>query len=175
MNMSSPRRDSGPVDRSLLARSRRVRSSVLAVAALYVALLPASGCGGKNSNSPGIDLGNPSVAWTLKTREERMGYMAARVHPKMEQLFVEYDDQWAGTFTCETCHGEDMELVDYRMPYSDLYPLPAENTIEESKSYDEEITEFMVSKVTPAMNKLLDEGKGPKANIGCLSCHPTEE
>ncbi len=61
-----------------------------------------------------------------------MGFMAAAVHPRMKMLFAKYDKAYRD-FSCQTCHGEDMELKDYKMP-ADIYPLPTENTIEEKRA-----------------------------------------
>ena len=44
-------------------------------------------------------------------------------------------------------------------------------TIEEAMDFDEEVTNAMMSKVTPALKKLLDRGEGPKTKVTCFSCH----
>jgi len=134
------------------------------------------GCGEKSAaeraENPEVDLGAPEISWQAKTREQRMGFMAAAVHPRMKKLFVKSDKSY-GDFSCKTCHGQDMELRDYRMP-NDIYALPTENTLEEARDYDEDVTEFMVSKVLPEFKKLLNQGKGPETDVSCFSCHPKE-
>ena len=122
----------------------------------------------------GLSLGAPSVPWAHKTREERMGHMAAAVHPRMKRVFAEYDSDYASSFGCETCHGADMELVDYAMPSEDLYALPADNPIGEAMDYDEEIAQFMMGQVMPAMAELLSVKAGGAGGLQCFSCHPKE-
>jgi hypothetical protein len=134
------------------------------------------GCSEKSAEAraanPEVDLGAPQISWQAKTREQRMGFMAASVHPRMKKLFVENDKSYAD-FSCETCHGADMELRDYQMP-NDIYALPTENTLEEARDYDEEVTDFMVNKVLPEFKKLLNQGAGPETDVSCFSCHPKE-
>lgn len=130
-------------------------------------------CSAGDPKSPGIDLGAPDVAWSEKDREQRMGFMAARFHPKMQAIFKEYDDSFDG-FRCQGCHGEDMDLVDYKMP-GDIYALPTENTLAESRDYDEEVTEFMVKEVMPATEALFNQGAGAPTKVTCFTCHPKEE
>lgn len=148
-------------------------------ARLVLAALAASGlvaCAKPNTNAPGIEgMGAPGIAWSEKSYQQRMGYMAAFVHPRSEQLFVEYDSSYEGDFTCETCHGEDAELNDYEMPSPGLYELPRENAIEEAREYDAEVTAFMADELTPKFNEWFNRGDGPKTQVTCFSCHPVEE
>ncbi len=67
----------------------------------------------------------------------------------------------------------DMDLIDYKMP-NDIYPLPVKNTLEEARDYDEEVTEFMATKVIPEFKALLNQGQGPETQVSCCSCHPKE-
>lgn len=147
---------------------------MLACAALACPVLV--GCGEKSAelqaSNPEIDLGAPEISWAAKSREQRMGFMAAAVHPRMKMLFKEYDSTY-DDFSCQTCHGDDMELIDYKMP-NDIYPLPTENTLEEARDYDEDVTKFMADKVLPELKKLFNQGKGPQTNVSCFSCHPKE-
>ncbi len=105
-------------------------------------------------------------------REERMEFMGLVVMPEMQKLFSEYDAEGYKEFKCQTCHGNDMKEVDYKMP-NGLYGLPAEGTIEASKEYDAEVTDFMMNKVLPKMAELLHEEPGKE--FTCLSCHEKEE
>jgi hypothetical protein len=145
-----------------------------------LALLAAAGvaaCGEKSGSAkaknPEIALGAPNVRWEAKNHEQRMGYMAAMVEPRMKKLFVEYDKTYQ-SFGCQTCHGNDMELVDYEMPTNGIYALPVKNTIAEARDYDEEATEFMLTKVLPELKALLNAGQGPEEEVSCFSCHPKE-
>ena len=139
-----------------------------------VLCLAAVSCGGAGAKQPGINLGAPMTAWAEKSREERMGYMAARVEPVMRQLFVEFDSS-NDDFGCATCHSESMELVNFQVPTDDLFALPTENTIAEAKDFDEEVTQFMVDKVVPTMSKLFNTGRGPKVEVTCFTCHPADQ
>lgn len=114
-----------------------------------------------------------------KTRDEKRAFMAARVLPRMREVFKGLDPKGADTFACETCHGPDMEVVDFHMPNS-LYALPEKDTIAEATSYDEKTTKFMMEHVVPAFAALLSEKPGTLGNPGgaggitCFTCHPHE-
>ncbi len=150
-------------------------SAWLALGALCCALPFLEGCAKGNPKKPGISLGAPRVAWSVKTHEQRFGFMAAKIHPRMHRMFTVYDDSYADSFTCQTCHGEDADQVDWRMPNPDLYPLPKGNPVEASAEYDPEMTEFMVSNITEDLRKNLNRGVGPDVEVSCHSCHPIEE
>jgi len=133
-------------------------------------------CGKPNTKAPGIEsMGSPGIAWSDKSEGMRMGFMAAFIHPRSEQLFVEFDDSYEGGFTCETCHGTNAELQDYAMPSEDIYALPRENALEESMEYDAETTAFMRDKLTVSFNKWLNQGEGPRTDVTCFSCHPVDD
>lgn len=155
----------------IAAALSRFVPSVMVIANLAI------GCGKSDPKTPGLEgLGAESVAWSQKNEEQKYGYMAAIVHPEMQAIFASYDDSYEDDFTCGTCHGEDAELIDYKMPAEGvIFALPAKNTIEESMDYDEEVTNAMMSLVTPGLKKMLDHGSGPKTEVNCFSCHPTEE
>jgi hypothetical protein len=104
-----------------------------------------------------------------------MDWMGLAVFPKMRAVFQEHDAKYA-TLDCQTCHGKDMEMVDFKMP-NYLFSLPKDNTLDWAKDYDAKTTEFMSEQVVPEMAKLLDmepydaeTGKG----FGCFGCHPAE-
>jgi hypothetical protein len=124
--------------------------------------------------SGGPDLGAPRVAWKDKTHEERQAYMAAHVEPLMRHLFQEHDKKEYANFGCETCHGKDMDLVDFRMPNPGLYALPEKDPVEEAKSVDEETAAFMVDKVVPTMTRLLSKTTASGKPVSCFTCHPSE-
>jgi hypothetical protein len=140
------------------------------------ALLSTIGCADRPHDAErpkgGPSLGAPTVRWKHKTREEKMGFMAAHVQPTMKRLFVEYDADDFGDFGCETCHGGNADVLDFEMPSNSIYALPADNPMGEAMDYDEEIAQFMAGKVVPAMAQLLSEepGKG----VSCFTCHPKE-
>jgi hypothetical protein len=133
-------------------------------------------CGKSDPKSPGVEgMGAPGTAWSEKTDAQKLGFMAAVVHPRMEKLFSDHDSSYKGSFTCETCHGENAEMIDYAMPPESLYALPKDNPIEESMEYDADVTKFMQESVVPELGKMLDQGEGPRTKVDCFSCHPTED
>ncbi|HVU02863.1 MAG TPA: hypothetical protein VHE30_13980 [Polyangiaceae bacterium] len=149
------------------------RFKVPLVAALSLAFVQ---CGGGNgSRTPPPAIGAPTVPFLKKTRDERRAFMASRVVPKMREVFHGLDPKGDEKFGCETCHGEDAEVVDYRMPNS-LYPLPQKNTIAEATDYDDKTTKFMVEHVVPAFAALLSQPVGdpehPEKGVTCFTCHP---
>lgn len=136
-------------------------------------------CGGakKAAEDPSDGGDEPShgTPWKDKSREQRVDWMAVAVFPKMREVFVEHDSDYA-SFRCQTCHGSDMEMVDFKMP-NRLFSLPRANTLDWTRDYDAETARFMIDEVVPKMAKLLDmepydpdTGKG----FGCFGCHPAE-
>jgi hypothetical protein len=103
-----------------------------------------------------------------------MEFMGLVVYPKMKALFQAQDPKAYARFRCQTCHGEDMEAVDFRMP-SSLSALPESDPIAAARARDENTTEFMVDKVEPVMKTLLGENDADTAGrVACGSCHPRE-
>ena len=117
--------------------------------------------------------GAPGVPWKDKTFEQRQDWMGIKVLPAMKALWAEFEPE--KEFKCQTCHGEDMEAVKFKMPNS-LYALPADDPMKAAMEYDEDTAKFMAEKVLPKMAELLDmevmneQGEG----FGCLGCHLTE-
>ena len=105
------------------------------------------------------------LSWASMNREQRLEYMGLIVLPEMKQLFQRYDDSYS-EFKCQTCHGEDMEEVDFKMP-NGLFSLVRPNPIPGAREYDERVTEFMQSNVVPRMGELL----GKTGSISCFTCH----
>jgi hypothetical protein len=137
-------------------------------------------CGShKSSNKEADDASGYSpkseTPWKEMSREQRMDWMAVAVFPKMRQLFQAQDPEKYGDFACQTCHGVQMERVDFKMP-NDLFALEKADTIAHAKEYDDKTTDFMLAGVVPEMAQLLgrrpytiETGKG----YGCTGCHPT--
>lgn len=136
------------------------------------ALVAILGCT-PSPKGPGVNLGAPEIAWSAKNHEQQYGHMAAQVQPQMKALFVKYSSAYKD-FNCQTCHGKNAELVDWKMPNPDIYPLPKENTLQESLDYDSDATNFMMADVTPALKTLLNTGAGAPTTVNCFSCHPAE-
>ncbi len=131
-------------------------------------------CSQKGAEAPGIPLGAPNTAWAEKNDEQRFGYMAAQVHPIMSKVFIEYDPDNAG-FTCSNCHGENMEQIDYAMPNESLYAMPPDRPYDDAIDFDQKIAVFMMTKVTPTLQDLLNKGDGAPTKVTCFTCHPKSE
>jgi hypothetical protein len=145
---------------------------------LLAALLVACG-GSKKGAEDASRLYEPksTTPWKDKTREQRMDWMGIAVLPKMRRLFIEQDSEKYEDFACQTCHGKDMELVDFEMP-NHLFALAANDTLGQAKEYDEKTTDFMLGAVVPEMAKLLDQEAftlESQAGFGCAGCHPTTQ
>jgi hypothetical protein len=120
------------------------------------------------ANSP--EPGSPRVPWAQKNRAERMEFMGLHFFPRMKALFEAQGPASAPPFRCQTCHGEDMEAVNYRMPNS-LYALPAKDPVAAARAYDERTTTFMVESVAKTAVELLG---GEKQDDACHLCHQVE-
>jgi hypothetical protein len=160
---------------SRIARLHGERLAELAVSVLLVALL--GGCGGSKKGADDASGYEPKseTPWKAKTREQRMDWMGSAVFPKMRQLFLEQDSEKYEDFACQTCHGTDMELVDFKMP-NELFALSPSDPIGQAKEYDEKTADFMLGAVVPGMAKLLDEEAFTlehQTGFGCTGCHPT--
>ena len=99
-----------------------------------------------------------------------MEFMGLVFHPRMKELFQEYDAASSGTFRCQSCHGDDMEARRFAMPAT-LRPVSGEAR-GDAGAREPRVTEFMLSKVLPATRELLsDTGDGATSRIGCDVCH----
>jgi hypothetical protein len=150
------------------------RAGTLGYGLLLAAL---AACGGSGEGAKNASAYEPKsdTPWKDKSREQRMDWMAVAVFPKMRLLFQEQDGEKYADFSCQTCHGREMERVDFRMP-NDLFALDASDTVAHAKEYDERTTDFMLSAVVPEMAKLLDSEAFTLENqqgFGCAGCHPT--
>jgi hypothetical protein len=145
--------------------------------AVALALVGCSPAGTAPRTPPdGPDIGAPDVPWKGKTHNERQAFMGAHVEPHMRRLFQQWKPKAYGDFGCVTCHGKDMDAVDFKMPNS-LYALSEKDTIAEAKDYDEDTTKFMLERVVPLFAKLLSEKggvPGSDAGVTCFTCHPSE-
>jgi hypothetical protein len=141
---------------------------------LAVALaLGAVGCTEAKLPVGGLAIGAPEVPWKDKTHEQRQAYMASAVEPTMARLFKKFNAKSYGGFGCDTCHGKDMDLLDFKMPNS-LYALPEKDPIAEAQSVDEDTAKFMVEKVVPMFSNLLHQTTGKGTKVDCFTCHQKE-
>jgi hypothetical protein len=148
--------------------------------ALALPLLAALGCGGATKGAEGAEgasAGKSEILWKDKTRAQRIDWMGLQVFPKMKSVFQGLDDSRFADFKCQTCHGDEMEMVDFKMPNTKIYALPRTNTVQSAREYDEKVTELMLNTVTPRMAELLDMpvyDAQTKSGFGCFGCHPSE-
>ncbi len=156
-----------------------MKTNALVIEVLMIAL--SAGCsGGKAAGGAAAPTTEaaPEVVWSEMTREQRLDWMGLEVFPKMKAAFAKYDGEGYVDFKCQTCHGDDMEAVDFAMPTPSLYALSPTQPVEEATDYDPEITQFMVEVVAPEMASLLHTTPYDPATgegFGCFSCHPRAE
>lgn len=140
-------------------------------------------CGGSNKGADDASgAGQSSEAsegtpWAKKTREQRMDWMGLEVFPKMRAKFTEQDADKFSAFACQTCHGSDMEAVDFKMPNS-IFALSKTDTLEKAREYDASMTTFMMETVVPEMAQLLDThpyDAETNTGFGCFGCHPSDD
>ena len=142
-----------------------------------LALVALGACGGSRKGAEGAYDPKTETPWKKMSREQRMDWMALAVFPKMRQLFLEQDSEKYADFACQTCHGAQMERVDFKMP-NDLFALEPGDTLAKAKEYDEKTTDFMLGGVVPEMAKLLDMNAYTQENptgFGCAGCHPVNK
>lgn len=111
----------------------------------------------------------PALAWADMNREQRLEYMGLTIVPEMKKLFQANDPKAYAEFTCKTCHGEDMQAVDYKMP-NGLFALEKPDPMPAAMDYDAETTKFMAEQVVPRMAELLGNDA-----FNCFNCHDAEE
>lgn len=143
-----------------------------------VLLLGCIACGGSSKSAESAaGAGKSETPWKDKTHEQRMDWMGLHVFPKMKGAFTQFNAERFSDFACQTCHGDDMEMVDFKMPNQHLYALPRTDTIKSARDYDEKVTDFMLGTVTPTMAELLDMqpyDPATKSGFSCFGCHPAE-
>jgi hypothetical protein len=178
VELHSDRRGNNGVEKE---KSVKLRFKVVLAKVVVVSLL---GCGkppeAEGPKTPAdepkeqaAEPGAPDVPWEEKSHQQRLEYMGTVVYPKMKEMFQAHDPESYAEFTCATCHGDDMEAVNYEMPNT-LIGLPADNPVEDSMGYAPETAKFMVEKVVPTMAELLDHKPFDPATgegFDCFECH----
>lgn len=122
-----------------------------------VAALAVTACGAHPTTPLQAD--NPG-GWASYDFEQRHERMTLYVLPSMARQFRRHRGEPFATLTCLSCHGENAEAVDYRMP-NGLYPLNPEalpNTDE---------ARWMAETVVPAYDRVAQAG----GSTTCFSCH----
>lgn len=139
-------------------------------------------CGGKGTTPAGgggdtVPTDPPAADMPFKDMDhaQRKAFMKEVVVPEMKALFVAFDPKFE-SMNCATCHGEGAADGSFEMPNPGLPVLPADEAGWAKLGQDEPaFLEFMSSKVTPAMAKLLSETEFDWATntgeFGCQGCH----
>lgn len=91
----------------------------------------------------------------------RHSRMTFTVLPSMARQFQEHYESNVPELSCVSCHGEDGEAVNYRMP-NGLYPLDPDRLPTEGRT-----VAFMRDVVTPSADRLMTAG----GTTTCFSCH----
>jgi hypothetical protein len=117
----------------------------------------------------------PTTGWAAMNFTDRRHYMKTVVMPKMKEVFVAFDASRYAKVTCATCHGDGASEGSFRMPNPGLPRLPTTPDAFKKLMGDKPaISQFMLTKVKPAMAKLLgvpEMTPENKIGFGCLSCH----
>lgn len=95
--------------------------------------------------------------------------MVFTVLPAMARRFHRFEGTPHPELGCRTCHGDDAEDVDFRMP-NGLAALDPEN-MPSATSRDAErarTARFMADVVLPTTDRLMQAG----GTLTCFSCHP---
>ena len=98
--------------------------------------------------------------WSKLSFEERHSVMTFKVLPNMARTWRDFQHTEDPEMTCRTCHGQDAESVNYRMPN------PSLAKIDPAHPPANRVAEFMKTKMVPETSDLVG------AEIGCNTCHP---
>ena len=97
--------------------------------------------------------------WSKLSFEDKHSVMTFTVLPNMARTWRDFKHTEDASMTCRTCHGQDAEAVNYRMPNPSLAKIdPAHPPVNETAT-------FMKTKMVPQMSELVS------AEVGCNTCH----
>jgi hypothetical protein len=147
-----------------------MRSTVACLCAWTLAACGGGAQGPAQTPTPKQPASEEQLAWKDMNRAQRQDFMGLTVLPEMQALFRAQNPNDKTEFKCQTCHGEDMQAVDFKMP-NGLFELSATDPIAGAKEYDALTTQFMQEIVSPKMAQLL--GQEP-AKTTCFTCHGSE-
>ena len=120
-----------------------------------------------------LGISGPDQPWAEMSHEDREWYMVGKVLPIMKEMFAEHDaERYGQGYGCETCHGEEMESVEYEMPPMSSYrvPAPGSDAWTSMEGIFGDTVTFMKEDVTPTMGTLLGVD-----DYTCFHCHPRAE
>lgn len=113
------------------------------------------------------------ATWATMDRKARFTYMGTVVFPAMKKSFQGHDEKQFADFKCQTCHGDDMKEVDFKMPNA-ITPLGAADPMQSGIDMDEAMAKYMADIVLPQMGEMLNmeaDPKGEKGGVSCFTCH----
>jgi hypothetical protein len=135
-------------------------------------------CGGASRPpSAGGEPARDRVDWANKSHQQKLEFMGRVVYPRMKRVFQSQDAAAYANFRCQTCHGEDMERKDFKMP-NHLYALPVADPLKEANAYNPKVAAFMQEHVLPQMAEILDmplAKAGTTEGFTCFNCHAKEQ
>lgn len=135
---------------------------------------------GAAASAPVVKPAALPAPWKEMNAQQRGKYMKKVVSPQMKVLFRTFDAAAFKKFDCATCHGKNAEDNKFKMPSSDVHPLPptpeAFQAMLKEKPEWPRWTKFMSEQVVPQMAALLGvpafNPKTPGAGgFSCEACH----
>ena len=99
-------------------------------------------------------------AWAKLSFEERHSVMTFTVLPNMARAWRDFRATKDPEMTCRTCHGQDAEAVNYRMPN------PALSHVDPARVPPGPVAQFMKTKMVPEMRELTGS-----PSLDCNTCH----
>jgi hypothetical protein len=104
--------------------------------------------------------------------------MTWQVLPTMARLFQRFRERPYADLSCRSCHGEDAERVQYKMPNG--LPLLDPRHLPDAYANDPKearMAKFMTEEVTPQMAQILGVppyDKLTNQGFSCFNCHPSK-
>lgn len=120
---------------------------------------------------------SPPRAWDSMTHDNKVGWMAREVLPRMSAEFQEHDGARFADFTCASCHGPEPASRNFEMPSLALPALPPTGSAEQQQMVRQyqPMLRFMFNRVLPTMQTLTGRPEfepGVEGAFSCYSCHP---
>ncbi len=119
----------------------------------------------------------PVDAWASSTWEERHDVMTWALLPNLGRTFQSFRGEREPSLACTTCHGEDAERVNYKMP-NGLPALDPEHMPSEASKdpHEARMAKVMRERVMPQAIAILETvpyDPRTKKGFSCFSCHPS--
>ena len=119
-------------------------------------------CGPAAQNAPRPSQPKPALddAWSRLSFEDRHSVMTFTVLPNMARAWRDFKHTPDPEMTCRTCHGPNVEEVNYRMPN------PSLQAIDPARIPPGPVAKFMKEKMVPEMRELTGDPR-----LSCNACH----